>query len=56
MNSQIVIYLIKRNVLKAFKRENHKKNTKLPKTFVESYNAESMIVDIENFRDFVVIK
>lgn len=35
---------------------NKKKSTKLPKTFIESYNAESKVIDQENFRDFVVIK
>jgi len=38
----------------AFKR-NKKKNTKLPKTFIESYNAKSLIIDRENFREFVII-
>ncbi len=33
-----------------------KKNTKLPKTFTESYNAESNIIDKENFREFVILK
>lgn len=32
-----------------------KKNVKLPKTFIESYNAESKIIDKENFREFVII-
>jgi uncharacterized protein len=33
-----------------------KKNTaKLPKTFVESYNAESKVIDKDNFREFVII-
>jgi predicted AAA+ superfamily ATPase len=30
-----------------------KKNQKLPKTFTEAYNAETMIIDKENFREFV---
>ena len=34
---------------------NRKKNTKLPKTFTETYNAESRIIDKNNFREFVVI-
>lgn len=34
---------------------NKKKTTKLPKTFVESYNAESNVIDKENFREFVII-
>ncbi|OQA97517.1 MAG: hypothetical protein BWY22_01265 [Bacteroidetes bacterium ADurb.Bin217] len=37
-----------------FKWQN-KKNIKLPKTFVESYHAESKIIDRDNFREFVVI-
>ncbi len=35
---------------------NKKKTTKLPKTFVESYNAESNVIDKDNFREFVIIK
>lgn len=35
---------------------NKKKNTRLPKTFVESYNAESNVIDKDNFRDFVIMK
>jgi len=35
---------------------NKKRNQKLPKTFTETYNAESKIIDKENFRDFVIIK
>lgn len=35
---------------------NKKKTIKLPKTFVESYNAESKVIDKENFREFVIIK
>ncbi len=34
---------------------NNKKKVKLPKTFVEVYNAESKVVDINNFREFVII-
>ena len=30
-----------------------KKNTHLPKTFIEAYNANAVIVDKTNFRDFV---
>jgi predicted AAA+ superfamily ATPase len=34
-----------------------KKNSqKLPKTFIEAYNAESKIIDKDNFREFVIIK
>jgi len=32
-----------------------KKNHKLPKTFTEAYDAETMIIDKENFREFVKI-
>ena len=32
-----------------------KKNTRLPKTFVDSYKAKSKVIDRENFRDFVII-
>ncbi|MFO7863225.1 MAG: ATP-binding protein [Salinivirgaceae bacterium] len=35
---------------------NKKKTTKLPKTFVEAYNAESYVIDKNNFREFVVIQ
>ena len=35
---------------------NNKKNTKLPKTFIETYNAQSKVIDKENFRDFVIIE
>lgn len=35
---------------------NKKKNIRLPKTFVESYNAESNVIDKDNFRDFVIIR
>jgi uncharacterized protein len=34
---------------------NKKKTTKLPKTFVESYNAESKVIDKDNFREFVLM-
>lgn len=34
---------------------NKKKNVKLPKTFTDTYNATGMVVDNENFRDFVII-
>jgi predicted AAA+ superfamily ATPase len=33
----------------------NKKNVKLPKTFTETYNAESKVIDKENFREFVKI-
>ena len=32
-----------------------KKSTKLPNSFIETYNATSNIVDRDNFRDFVII-
>ena len=32
-----------------------RKNTQLPKTFTETYNAESKVIDKDNFRDFVII-
>jgi len=35
---------------------NKKKSTRLPKTFVETYNAESNVIDKDNFREFVIIK
>lgn len=35
---------------------NNRKNSKLPKTFTEGYNAKSKLIDISNFREFVVIK
>lgn len=35
---------------------NKKKNQKLPKTFTETYNADSKVIDKENFREFVIIK
>ncbi len=35
----------------------HKKKTqKLPKTFTETYNATTTVIDRENFREFVLIK
>jgi uncharacterized protein len=34
---------------------NSKKKQKLPKTFTETYHAESKIIDKNNFREFVVI-
>ena len=37
-----------------FKWKN-KKNARLPKTFTESYNAESKVIDKENFREFIKI-
>ena len=33
----------------------NKKNAKLPKTFTETYNAESKVIDKENFREFIKI-
>lgn len=33
-----------------------KSKIKLPETFVKSYDAETEIIDRENFRNFVVIK
>ncbi|HED07092.1 MAG TPA: ATP-binding protein [Ignavibacteria bacterium] len=35
---------------------NNKRRVKLSKTFVDSYKAESMVIDKNNFRDFVIIK
>lgn len=32
-----------------------KKTQKLPRTFTETYNAETMVIDRENFREFVLI-
>jgi len=32
-----------------------KRNAKLPKTFTETYNAESSVIDRDNFREFVLI-
>ena len=34
---------------------NNRKKVKLPKTFVETYNAESKVIDRKNFREFVNI-
>ena len=34
---------------------NNRRKMKLPKTFIEAYNAESKIIDRKNFREFVVI-
>ena len=34
---------------------NNKKKVKLPKTFIETYNAESKVIDRGNFREFVII-
>lgn len=34
---------------------NKKKFQKLPKTFIETYNAESKVIDRDNFREFVII-
>ncbi|MDP2721745.1 MAG: ATP-binding protein [Bacteroidales bacterium] len=34
---------------------NSKKTSRLPKTFVESYNAESNVIDKNNFREFVIM-
>ncbi len=34
---------------------NAKKNTKLPKTFIEAYHSKSVIIDKSNFREFVTI-
>lgn len=34
---------------------NKKKFQKLPKTFIETYNAESKVIDKDNFREFVII-
>lgn len=33
----------------------NKKNAKLPKTFTENYNADSKVIDKENFREFIKI-
>lgn len=35
---------------------NKKKTTKLPKKFVESYHADSIVIDKDNFREFVIMK
>jgi uncharacterized protein len=34
---------------------NKKKTSRLPKTFIESYNAESNVIDKDNFREFVIM-
>ncbi len=34
---------------------NKKRYSKLPKTFTETYNAESSVIDKDNFREFVLI-
>ena len=34
---------------------NKKRNSKLPKTFTETYDAESSVIDKDNFREFVLI-
>jgi uncharacterized protein len=34
---------------------NKKKNQRLPKTFSDTYKAESKVIDRENFREFVII-
>jgi len=34
---------------------NNRKKVKLPKTFIETYNAESKVIDRKNFREFVKI-
>ena len=33
----------------------NKQNAKLPKTFTENYNADSKVIDKENFREFIKI-
>ncbi|WP_346859994.1 ATP-binding protein [uncultured Draconibacterium sp.] len=33
----------------------NKKNAKLPKTFTKTYNAESIVIDKDNFREFIKI-
>lgn len=35
---------------------NPRKKVKLPKTFIEKYNARQKVINIENFREFVTIK
>ncbi|HKL31287.1 MAG TPA: ATP-binding protein [Tangfeifania sp.] len=35
---------------------NKRKNQKLPKTFTDAYKAESIVIDKENFREFVKIE
>jgi len=34
---------------------NKRRNSKLPKTFTETYNAKSSVIDKNNFREFVLI-
>ena len=34
---------------------NPKKKVRLPKTFVQKYNAEEKLINIDNFREFVII-
>jgi len=38
-----------------FKWQKKKKGQKLPKTFAETYNAETKVIDRDNFREFVRI-
>ncbi len=39
-----------------FELKWHKKKSQtLPKTFTETYNAETKVIDKENFREFVII-
>ena len=35
---------------------NPKKKVRLPKTFVEKYNAKEILINKDNFREFVIIK
>ncbi len=35
---------------------NNRKKINLPKTFTQGYNAKSMVIDTNNFREFVIIK
>jgi predicted AAA+ superfamily ATPase len=35
---------------------NKKKNTKLPKTFTETYRTDNLVIDRANFREFVIIR
>jgi len=35
---------------------NKKSNSKLPKTFTDTYSAQTNVIDKENFREFVIIK
>ncbi len=34
---------------------NNRKKVKLPKTFIETYNAKSKVIDRKNFREFVIL-